>query len=219
MTVSIRYRQYTHKTLVDYGRRSADCSRVSNIEAFGDADKLHAAEHSWQGQDDVSVHHASEWSGDGAADADQMAICSYVADNPILDFANNHGASILHDRTQASSPLGTQPLANNVSPDSVALQIETNSKALYKTIVQVMESYCETECATFYVSFVDENKRPLGAMMLDSGAQINIENDITCFIDYLKPSADKNAMLKHCGFGTRTRLFRDVDGNVYAYTD
>ena len=110
MTVSIRYRQYTHKTLVDYGRRSADCSRVSNIEAFGDADKLHAAEHSWQGQDDVSVHHASEWSGDGAADADQMAICSYVADNPILDFANNHGASILHDRTQASSPLGTQPL-------------------------------------------------------------------------------------------------------------
>ena len=50
-------------------------------------------------------------------------------------------------------------------------------------------------------------------MMLDSGAQINIENDITCFVDYLKlldvciSLADKKAMLKNCRFGTRRRLF------------
>ena len=218
-TVAIRYRQYAPKILVDYGRRSAGRARVSNVEAVGDAEEVHEPEQSWQGQDDGPY---------SEADADQMAICNYVSDNPILDFASDLGASIMPSSSQALSSIGVQPSVNNVSADPVALQIETNSKALDKSIAHVMEMYRQRGAhvgATFYVSFVDENKRPLGAMMLDSGAQINIENDITCFVDYLKPSdvrislADKKAMLKNCGFGTRRRLFRDVDGNVYVYTD
>ena len=75
------------------------------------------------------------------------------------------------------------------------------------------------------VNFVDERSRPIGAVLIDSGAQINIENDLKCFVGYLEPSdvviglAKKSATLRNCGVGTREKRFRDHRGNVYIRRD
>ena len=78
---------------------------------------------------------------------------------------------------------------------------------------------------TYVVNFIDADDKPLGTILLDSGAQINIENDITCFTGYLEPSdvkiglANKNVLLRNAGIGTRRRRFFDTDGNVYIVED
>ena len=77
----------------------------------------------------------------------------------------------------------------------------------------------------YVINFVDKKNRPLGALLLDSGAQINIENDITCFTGYLERSdvkiglANKNVLLRNGGVGTRRRRYRDTDGCGWIWED
>jgi hypothetical protein len=78
---------------------------------------------------------------------------------------------------------------------------------------------------SYLVNLISPREGMRGACLVDTGAQANIENDISCFIDHIEPSdvvlglASSSAQLKNCGYGTRERRFRDLDGNVYVYRD
>ena len=123
----------------------------------------------------------------------------------------------------------TQVPADSDDPGVRVAEVVTSRDDLHQSIADVLnQSSAGTAfCANIHwiVSFVDEKKRPLGIVLLDSGAMINIENDLTRFVGYLEPSnikiglAGKGTLMRNGGVGTRRRLFRTTDGNVYVHED
>ena len=77
----------------------------------------------------------------------------------------------------------------------------------------------------YYVNLIPSRSELKGAVLVDSGAQIGLDNDITVFIGYLEKSdvkigmVESSATLKNGGVGTRERRFKSTDGNVYVKRD
>ena len=117
---------------------------------------------------------------------------------------------------------------NDADPGVRVASVVTPSLGLQESIADVLAKHASGTAyigVHWIVSFVDEKSRPLGIVLLDSGAMINIENDLTRFIGYLEPSdikiglAGKGTIMRNGGVGTRRRLFRDTVGNVYVHED
>lgn len=201
-------RQFEPKILVDYdvyNRQGKGRARVSAISAEGDEgneDYTEGYDNGSDNEDDNELWHAD-------------ALCNFV---------NAQVASDHHDSDSQPPPPGTDDdstpnaqvnhVADVQSGDTIKQAID---KALGKSTMRLF--------MLAIINFVEEKKRIQGAVMLDTGAMISIENDLTCFVGYLEPTqvkigmASSGSFLKNCGVGIRERKFRDSVGNVYVLRD
>lgn len=200
--VRIYNRQYPPRIMVEYPKGNRSSRRVMHIAPLEEDEEYDPT-----------------YPDDYEEQDDNEAICAHIA-----SFVGESDFSA--DASTPAEDAGSLPNESDVQHACVT----TSDDKLGTSIKEAIDKFYEdrnprVNAVTYYVSFVDRRGDLLGAVLLDTGAQINIENDITCFVGYLEPSsvriglAEKNSQLRNCGYGSRERRYRDNDGQVYVVRD
>ncbi|MAT60732.1 MAG: hypothetical protein CMH41_03595, partial [Micrococcales bacterium] len=221
--VRIVNRQHPPRLMVDYSYRSRNAPRSVSVVSTDTSDYQH------RGYNDPDFAHSDEDEEHAACDAVCNNLSAFLEEHPEPeDCTQQHDSTVNHVHHDTPRPHAQSESA--AEPTSPAIMHISTATGLQDSIRDAVDEFYNSRKGfsintTYIVNFVDHKQRPVGAMLLDSGAQINIENDIACFVGYIEKSdvkiglADKKVSLRNCGVGTRERRLRDTDGNIYVYRD